>query len=167
MDIYLVRHGKAQERAPTMKGDASRKLTEAGKKELACISKAVNSMGVEPDRIVSSPLLRAKQTAQIVASRVKSKKRSVAFWDELKPESTARDVLARLSALRPDDSLLLVGHEPLLGDLIGSLVFSGNGASIPLKKGGFAHLQCMVADSEISGVLRSLLTPKQLRLLCR
>ncbi len=168
MDIYILRHGKAEERLLTVKSDSNRKLTEAGKKELHCISKAIKDMDLELDYIASSPLLRAKQTAQIASKYVKRKKRPIAYWDELKPEFDAGAILQKLSTLNPDASVMLVGHEPLLSDLIGAIISQGSHeVSISLKKGGFAHMQGSATNSAVTGILRSILTPKQLRRLCK
>ena len=167
MDVYALRHGKAEERTLSVKSDSRRKLTESGKKELRCISKAIKSMDVGFDCIFSSPLLRARQTAEIIHSQVKCKK-SIVFWDELKPEFDTNKIIQRLSTLKPDSSVLLVGHEPVLSRLVGIVISSNDcPVSITLKKGGFAHVQCHVQDSKISGTLRSIMTPRQLRILCK
>ena len=168
MDVYALRHGKAEERTLSVKSDSRRKLTESGKKELRCISKAIKSMDIRFDCIFSSPLLRARQTAEIIYSQVKCKKQSIVFWDELKPEFDTDKIIQRLSALKPDSSVLLVGHEPVLSRLVGTVISSNDcHVSIALKKGGFAHVQCHMQDSKISGTLRSIMTPRQLRILCK
>lgn len=168
MDIYILRHGKAEERSLAAKGDSKRRLTEAGKKELCCISKAIRNLDIRFDCVISSPLLRAKQTAEIALLHVKSKKRSIVFWDELKPESDVKAVLKKLSSMKPASSVLLVGHEPVLGELIGSMISGGrHGVSISLKKGSFAHVQVSAHAPAVAGTLRSIMTPRQLKKLCR
>lgn len=168
VDVYVLRHGKAEERSLTVKGDSKRELTEAGKKELQCIAKAIKRLDVKFDCIASSPLLRAKQTAEIALSHVKSKKRSIVIWSELKPESEVKEILKKLSALKPDYSVLIVGHEPVLSELISSMISPMNrGISISLRKGGFAHVECSVRASAVIGTLRSILTPKQLKRICK
>lgn len=162
MDVYVLRHGKAELRSPSIKSDYKRALTVIGKKDLQHISKAIKNMNIKFDYIISSPLLRARQTAEIVLSFVKTK-RSIVFWNELKPESSVEEISKKLYTLKPDSSVLLVGHEPILSELVGSLISDGT-TSIILKKGGFAHVQCVIQNSIITGTLRSLLTPKQLRL---
>ena len=166
MDVYVLRHGKAEERSPAVRSDSRRRLTETGKKELRCICSAIRDLDVRLDCVVSSPLLRARQTAEIALLHVKSKKRRAVFWDELRPESGAGEVLKRLSALKPDSSVMLVGHEPLLSGLIASMVSPG-GVSISLKKGGFAHVQASARGNAVAGTLRSIMTPRQLKKLCR
>lgn len=164
MDVYVLRHGKAGERSLTVKGDSKRELTEAGKKELQCIAKAIKSLDIKFDCVVSSPLLRAKQTAEIALSHVKSKRRSIVVWNELKPESKVKEIFKKLSTLKPDYSVLIVGHEPVLSELIGSMISPLNhDISISLRKGGFAHVECSVKSSAVIGTLRSIMTPKQLK----
>jgi len=74
VELYLLRHGKAQEHTNNIGSDSKRELTEAGKKELVCIAKAIKTLEVQVDEIISSPLIRAKQTAEIIIKHVKSKK---------------------------------------------------------------------------------------------
>lgn len=163
MDLYVLRHGKAEERTSTVKSDSKRALTEAGTKDIQCISKSIKGMNIKFDYIISSPLLRAKQTAEIVLSYVKSKKHSTVFWSELKPESNQKEIFKKLSALKPNSVVLLVGHEPVLSDLIGTIISPGNDVSISLRKGGFAHVQCFARDSTMIGTLRSIMMPRHLK----
>lgn len=74
MEVYILRHGKAEEHTQNNASDAKRKLTETGKKELECIAKAMKNLEIEVDEIISSPLVRAKQTAEIVLKHLKNKK---------------------------------------------------------------------------------------------
>lgn len=168
MDVYVLRHGKAEERSLTVKGDSKRELTEAGKKELQSIAKAIKNLDIKFDCIVSSPLLRAKQTAEIALSHVKSKKRSIVIWNELKPESEVKEIFKKLSTLKPDYSVLIVGHAPVLNEMIGSMISPMNhDVSISLRKGGFAHVECSVKASTVIGTLKIIMTPKQLKRICK
>jgi len=84
-------------------------------------------------------------------------------WNELRPEANRSDLYRRLSKLKQDSEILLVGHEPYLGTMIGEMV-SGNGNShISLKKGGLAKIRVTSFVPKASGELRWLLTPKQIR----
>lgn len=168
MDVYILRHGKAEEHSVSVRGDAKRNLTEAGRKEMQCIAKAIKRLDVRLDCIMSSPLLRARQTAEIALVYVKSKRKTVAIWSELKPESDVSSIMKKLSALKPASSVLLVGHEPVLSNLIGSLISQdGCDVSVILRKGGFAHVECTSKGRTVSGSLRSILTPKHLKKLCK
>ena len=168
MELYILRHGKAQEFAQNISSDAKRELTQLGKNELECIAKAIKNLKIEFDVIISSPLVRAKQTAEIIIKYVKSKKKSIIIWDELNPEVNTEKTVEKLIKLKPTSSVLLVGHEPHLTSLITSIISNDSKImNISLKKGGFVHIQCNSMKSKISGSLRSLMTPKQLKKLCR
>ena len=167
MELYLLRHGKAQEHATTISGDAKRQLTEAGKKELEVIAKAIKNLEIEVDDIFSSPLIRAKQTAEIVKKHLKNNKKSIKIWNELKPEIDIENTIAKLSSLKPESSVLLVGHEPHLTSLIAVMISDYSSLDILLKKGGLVHIRCNVTKNTVSGSLRSIMTPKQLKKLCR
>ena len=167
MELYLLRHGKAQEHTNNIVSDSKRELTEAGKKELVCIAKAIKTLEVQVDEIISSPLIRAKQTAEIIIKHVKSKKKSVKIWSELKPEINVEKTIKKIITLKPDSSILFVGHEPHLTNLIANIISNDSILDISLKKGGLVHIRCNPTKSKISGSLRSIMTPKQLKKLCR
>ena len=114
------------------------------------------------DRIIASPLKRAFDTGAIVSKTFKSVN-VLEHWNELRPEGSRPDLYRRLSKLKQDSEILLVGHEPYLGTMIGEMV-SGNGNShISLKKGGLAKIRVTSFVPKASGELRWLLTPKQIR----
>ena len=163
MDIYILRHGKAEERLSGIKSDAKRKLTVTGKNEMESIAIGIKNLDYSFDYIISSPLVRAKETADIVAEHL-GKKKKITIWDELKPESNILDTHKKLVNLSPDVKILLVGHEPHLSELVSSIISDDTNVSINLKKGGFVSLRGNASKSRIVGSLRSLLTPKQLKL---
>ena len=162
MDIYILRHGKAEERSSSIKSDAKRKLTITGKKELEEIAKGIKNFGISFDFIISSPLVRAVETAEIAAKYLFDKK--ITIWDELKPESSVIDTQKKITDFSEYAKILLVGHEPHLSNLITSMISDDSEINMSLKKGGFAHIRGSASRSKISGSLRSLLTPKQLKL---
>jgi phosphohistidine phosphatase len=164
MDVYILRHGKAEERLSGIKSDAKRKLTISGKNDIEEIAKGINNFGVFFDYIVSSPLVRSIETANIVAKHLWKKKKKITTWDELKPESDVSEIHKKLVVLPPDAKVLLVGHEPHLTHLISSIISDNSNIAINLKKGGFACIRGNPTNSKIVGSLRSLLTPKQLKL---
>ena len=127
MRLYFLRHGRADWPEWT-KPDDERPLTERGKKEMRQVAKFLVRLKVKPDLIVTSPLPRASQTAQIAAEQLKTKLRE----DEtLKPGfgmSELRTVLKRHHL----KILMLVGHEPDFTDVISALT----GACLKLSKGG-------------------------------
>ncbi len=166
MEIYLLRHGEAGQRVPVASRDLERALTAAGKEEMEEIGEAMAEMGYEFDVIATSPVKRAKDTASIVNKALK-RKPGVEEWAELSPEGDREALYRRLAKLRPGSIVMCVGHEPYLTAAISEIAGKGNGESsgfrIALKKGGMARLSVAGFSPRISGELRWLLTPKQIR----
>lgn len=166
MDLYVLRHGKAGERSG-MRGDAQRALTETGVREMTAISKALRRLGIRPDYLASSPLNRARQTADIVSKALIPKGGKVAVWNELRPETDTDQTISRLVSLPTASSVMVVGHEPNLSSLIAGMVSGrADGIRIALKKGGFAHVRVSSITRKPFGSLRCVLTPKQMKKLC-
>jgi phosphohistidine phosphatase len=164
VDLFIIRHGKAEEYSPKLKSDSKRKLTEEGKKELELISKGLKNLNIKIDCIISSPLNRAMETSEILSQYLIVKEKKITLWDELKPESNVLDTHEKISTFSPDSKILLVGHEPHLTNLISSIISPRGNVSINLKKGGFVAIRITNSKSKIEGSLRSVLTPKQLKL---
>jgi len=162
MEIYILRHGIAIERgAPGYKKDRDRPLTKEGEEKTQQIAEAMLAMGLKFDLILSSPYLRAEQTARIVAAELDEE---ITFTDFLTPDGNVLELLREINDEKPQQ-VLLVGHEPDLSRLISVLVTGDGNAAIELKKGGLCKL---TADSPVFGrcaTLNWLLTPKQLRAL--
>ncbi len=166
MEIYLLRHGEAGQRVPVASRDMERALTAAGKEEMEEVGEAMAEMGYEFDVVATSPLKRAKDTASIVNKALK-RKSGVEEWPELSPDGNRETLYKRLAKIKPGSVVMCVGHEPYLTIAIGEITGKGNGESsgfrIALKKGGLARLSVAGFSPKISGELRWLLTPKQLR----
>ena len=157
MKLYLLRHGIAADRDEFSGSDAERPLTSEGRKSMEREAKGMEELGVCPDCIVTSPLKRAKETAKIVAERLRLENKLIE--DERVADSFDVDSLAEI--LRDHDgaqSVMLVGHEPDFSETIGELI---GGASIDLKKGGLARIDLDGASST-RGELVWLLPPKAL-----
>ena len=166
MNVYFLRHGIAIERGtPGFENDSLRPLTPKGKTQLRNCAAAMNKMGLRPGLILSSPLLRAKQTAEIVAKNLKLKER-LKFSDELKPDGGVKNLFRQLSELKPvPENILFVGHEPYLSRLIFLLVSGGENVAIDFKKGGLCKLEVEKLRTGKCATLAWLLTPKQMRLM--
>ena len=162
MDLYLMRHGIAVPRS-TEEPDRDRPLTPKGIRRMRKAAKGLRALKISVDRILTSPLLRARQTAEIVAGVLQLEDR-VEVLDELAAESSVKTLLGSLTAYQEMSALLLVGHEPLLGDTASHLLSGSKGVDVELKKGG---LCCLEVASPPGGkaILQYLLTPKQLRLM--
>jgi len=165
MELYLMRHGEAGKRVPVATRDTTRGLTAAGKQDLEEVGQAMAKLNYKFDVIASSPLKRAKETASIVNETLNRKDR-VEEWPELSPEGDRSDLYRRLTGVRPGSRVLCVGHEPYLTLAMGEIAGKGEDSErfrISLKKGGLAKLLVTGFNPRISGELRWLLTPKQIR----
>lgn len=161
MELFILRHGKAEQRSSTIKSDSNRKLTEEGKKEIEDIANAFLSLKIKFDYVISSPLKRAKQTAEIILKKYKDI--SLIEWNELKPESKKDSLFEKLSSFKINSAILLVGHEPFLSSMIGEIISGDNGCRVVLKKGGLAKINLSSFKPKISGELLWLITPKQIK----
>jgi len=162
MEIYILRHAIAVERGtPGYKKDSDRPLTKEGEAKMRQIAEAMLGMELKFDLILSSPYVRAEQTAQIVANGLDEE---VTFTDFLAPDGSALELIAEINDEKPQ-RVLLVGHEPDLSRLISVLVTGGSDAAIELKKGGLCKLTSEKLKFGQCAMLNWLLTPKQLRTL--
>jgi phosphohistidine phosphatase len=155
MELYVLRHGEAGARLEIMARDSGRSLTAAGRDEVQLIAKRISSLKLKFDHIVTSPLVRARETAEVVARTQKSK---VEEWDELKPEGDRQAFYRRLSKLKADSSVLVVGHEPYLSTMICDMIGAPGGRML-LKKAGLARVRVGTFTPKVSGELRWLLSP--------
>ena len=129
MQLYFLRHGEADWPGWT-KPDDERPLTDFGKKETRQVAKFLNRLKVKPDLIVTSPLPRALQTAEVAAEQLKTKLRQDEALEPGFGISELRTVLKR----HRSKVLMLVGHEPDFSSVISALT----GASLKLSKAGVA-----------------------------
>ena len=160
MEIYILRHGVAAERGtPGYKKDSDRPLTKEGEDKMHQIAEAILGMELKFDLILSSPYIRAAQTAQIVANELDEE---VTFTDALIPEGNPLDLIAEINDEKPQ-RLLLVGHEPDLSRLASVLITGGSDAVIELKKGGLCKLTSDKLTFGQCATLNWLLTPRLLR----
>jgi phosphohistidine phosphatase len=132
MDLYFLRHGEA-DWPDWKKSDDERPLTKRGKKEMHEVGKFLKRVKADPELIVTSPLPRASQTAEIAAEHLKVKSRE----DKLVAPGFGRAELERLFKKYPAESLMIVGHEPDFSETISDLT----GASLKLSKGGVALVE--------------------------
>jgi phosphohistidine phosphatase len=163
MILYILRHAIAEERDEnTYPDDSLRPLSAKGKKKMARIAEHLKDMGVQIDLILSSPYVRAHDTARIVLEAFDLKKKQLAFSDHLTPSGFAKDLIAEINEKYPFDNLMLVGHEPYLSDLIAVLVSGDPSMSITVKKGGLCRLSIDKLAYEKCATLEWLLTPASL-----
>ncbi len=160
MKIYLMRHGIASEPDGSgIEDDRQRPLTPKGRDIINTIARALKKLDVKPDLILSSPYVRAKQTAAILAKELGCQQHLM-FSDLLVPAGNAGAIVNAIVENYMADELLIVGHLPCLSLLV-SLLAAGNlDLAINIKKGGVC---CLLADDlrlERGAALEWLLTPK-------
>jgi phosphohistidine phosphatase len=164
VNLYILRHGIAVERGkPGSKTDAERPLTPKGKRQLRQIASAMQNLNLRFNLILSSPFLRARQTAESVAKLLKLKK-CLAFSDELTPDGNIKALIRQLNELGTSpENILLVGHEPYLSGLISSLTTGHTDLMMDFKKGGLCKLEIEKLGHGRCATLAWLLTPKQMK----
>ncbi len=156
MEIYLLRHGIAEDGAGIP--DADRALTQEGKRKLRDVLKAAARSDVSPSLIVSSPLRRALETARIAADELGYKK-DILRTQALLPSASPNDVWQEMRAHRDESAVMLVGHEPLFGQLAAYLLGTPE-VLVDFKKGALFAVDMQQAGLRPRGVLKWMLTPK-------
>jgi len=160
MYLLLLRHGQAGRKSHSP-GDSKRSLTEAGMQEVKDLAQGLKSLEIQLDGVFTSPLLRAKQTADIVSTSLKYSGK-IQELDSLKPEGNRLEFYSLLSKVKQDSTVLVVGHEPYLSEMISEAI-SQPGCRINLKKAGLAKIKVISTIPKVKGDLRWLLTPKLLK----
>jgi len=160
LELYLIRHGVAAERGEDYPDDSKRPLTNAGISRLRKEAKALDALGVGFDHIITSPLVRTKQTADVFAETMKSKP-SVSQSDALAPAGTTAAVIQELAKHMRKGRVAVVGHEPNIGELAARLI----GARTPMefKKGAICRIDFEVFPPKGAGQLQWFVTPRMLR----
>ena len=163
MNLFFLRHGIAAE--PGKGSDAERPLTGKGERKLHLVAEAIAAMELSFDRIFSSPYLRARQTAELIAEALKARKR-LEFTDTLLPGAEPADVVHFLDSLKPvPGEVLLVGHEPNMSEIISFLVAGDARLAVTMKKGGLCKVTAEILAARRCASLEWLLTPKQMGLM--
>jgi phosphohistidine phosphatase len=162
IELYLIRHGLAAERGDAFPDDAKRPLTSRGISRLRKEARALTRLGVTFDQVVSSPLVRARQTADVFVQAL-SPHPPLAMSDALAPGSTALAVIEDLARFERRSRVALVGHEPNMGELAARLL--GVRRPIEFKKGAICRIDVAALPPTRPGQLRWFATPRMLRLI--
>ena len=159
-EIYIVRHGIAAERGEAWPDDTKRPLTTRGVHRFRDSVGGLKWLDFAVDEIFSSPLVRAKQTADLLAAGAATGV-AVKLLDALAPGHAPAVVMTQLAKTAKRHRIALVGHEPDLGGLAAHLI----GASHPLafKKGGICRIDIGALSPKRTGSLVWFVTPKVLR----
>jgi phosphohistidine phosphatase len=159
-ELYLIRHGLAEERGDSWPDDAKRPLTDEGMSRLRKQVRGLARLGISLDMILTSPFVRARQTAEIVAGGLDPQPH-VATLDSLAPDGSYADVLADLAKHTRRSCIALVGHEPGIGELAARLI--GARHRLPFKKGAICCIEVDSLPPGGPGDLRWFLPPRILR----
>jgi phosphohistidine phosphatase len=162
MDLYILRHAIAEPRGHSIAGrDTQRPLTAEGERKMRRVARGMKAANLSFDLILSSPYLRARQTAEVVVE-ILGRARKVEFSDTLAADGNPKELINGLRKTRRK-RVLLVGHEPYLSRLISFLISGGAGISINLRKGGLCKLTAESLRYGRCATLEWLLTPRQMR----
>lgn len=157
MQIYILRHGIAED-AKSGGSDAERRLTDEGKEKLRRVLKRARDAGVSPSLIVTSPLVRAVETAELAAV-VLGYKDKLLRTKALEPGATPEQAWDEIRTHKDETELLLAGHEPLFSQLAAYLLRSP-GLQVDMKKGALVRIDVDNFGAEPRGVLKWMLTPR-------
>ncbi|MGC2289986.1 MAG: phosphohistidine phosphatase SixA [Thermoplasmata archaeon] len=162
MDIVIVRHGPAAERDPARWPDDQRRpLTPDGARATRRAAKGLATLRPTVDKVITSPAARAYATAEIFRKTLEVEA-ELESWDELEPDGAPGPVLERLQRLSRKRGIMLVGHEPTLGELLG---LSVTGESVPItrfSKAGAAQISFPKEPRPGAAEIGWVLTRKQL-----
>jgi phosphohistidine phosphatase len=156
MQIYLLRHGIAEESRSGLR-DPDRALTPEGGEKLRRVLLRARAAGVEPTAILSSPYRRAVQTAQVAAD-VLDYKGKIVETRALTPEASPGEAWEEIRDRRDEPAVLLASHEPLMSSLAAFLLDSPT-LVVDMKKAALVRIDCDRIGPSPSGVLKWMLTP--------
>lgn len=140
-ELLLIRHGVAEDWAPG--GDAERPLTQAGRAQMARAAQGLKRLGLSVDAAMSSPFLRARQSAEIILEAL-GPSSPLETWSGLTPASPAQATVEELLVLGKQASgarVAVFGHNPNISSVISWLVAGHGHAFFNVAPGGVAHLQ--------------------------
>lgn len=153
MQLYFFRHGQAGQSHHGEVSDDLRELTAEGIERTKVAAKAIAAMGVKPQHIFSSPLIRAKQTADIVAKALKI---SVDVRTEVGPGFNIHAVGELIEGIDDQEEVMFFGHEPDFSTTVSTLI---GGGEVVMKKGGLARVD-LFSRRPLRGALVWLIAPK-------
>ncbi|HTK28117.1 MAG TPA: phosphohistidine phosphatase SixA [Vicinamibacterales bacterium] len=159
-ELYLIRHAVAAERGDKWPDDTKRPLTDDGIAKMRKAARGLVRLGVHLDVVLTSPLVRTRQTAEIVAGAFDPRPHIVNA-ESLAPGGAHAAILADLEKHSRRSHIAIVGHEPGIGDLAARLI--GTRHPIPFKKGAVCRIEVDALPPNGPGELRWFLPPRVLR----
>ncbi len=162
MQCLLIRHGIAVPREDWGGAEPQRPLSDKGRTRTRHAAEGLARLTLKPDLILTSPLIRAHQTAEIV-QRALGKKPPVRMCEELMPGHPPEQIAELLGTFPQDHTLVCVGHEPGLGELAGLLLFGKASGGLRIRKAGACLIHCPDGAKPGRGYLEWWMPPSQLR----
>ncbi|WHZ21577.1 MAG: hypothetical protein OJF47_000689 [Nitrospira sp.] len=164
MDCILFRHGIAVERGEWDGQEQDRPLTDKGVKRTGQSGRGLRTLSIVPTHLLTSPLLRARQTADILHGLLRPRP-AVHICDELSPGTAPEKLFSLLNTLPPDSVVICIGHEPYLSMAAAIFLTGKPCAGLALKKAGACLIRLEEAAGPVKGLLEWWLTATQLRAL--
>lgn len=158
MNLYILRHASAGTRRKNPVVDLKRPLDKDGKQQSLLVGRYLSTLNVQFDRVVSSPLKRALQTAALVANET-GYDAKIEISDALTPEASLQKFQELVRNVSKYENVLVVGHNPNLPIFLSSLISTSGRISIRLRKGAIARVDC----TRLPGILHWLVDPRILR----
>jgi phosphohistidine phosphatase len=163
MKLYIVRHAIAVPRGTPGMEDDERSVTEEGMAKMRQSAAGIRTLGYIPEVILTSPLLRARQTADVLLEAF-GKQVELKIVPALAPGGAHQELYRDIGLYEKKlVSLMLVGHQPSLGEIAGEIAFGSPEHFIEFKKGGTCLIELESVRGTPKGSLIALLTPSILR----
>jgi phosphohistidine phosphatase len=140
IELYIIRHGLAGKCVEEQSVDEERTLTKKGKEKIKFVAKGLKELKVNFDVVLTSPLARSKETAEIVNEYCGDSKK-VTVTDLLRPDSSYNNLIKFLNGLKKPKKVAIVGHEPFLSGFASYCLTKNKSPLINLKKGGVLMLE--------------------------
>ena len=163
-ELYLIRHGVAEARGDAWPDDSKRPLSDEGVSRMRKATRGLDELGVTFDVVLSSPLVRTRQTAEIIAAAFDARP-PIVMTESLAPGAGYQSVLDELEKQSRRERIALVGHETGIGELAARIAGSRN--PFPFKKGAVCLVDVETLPPGGPGTLRWFLPPRILRSICR
>jgi phosphohistidine phosphatase len=155
MEIYLLRHGIAEDRSASGR-DSDRRLAEEGRKKLRRVLECAHAAGVSPSLILTSPYSRALETAEIAARELGYEGKLVRT-EALVPDASPEQMWQEIREHRAEPCLLAAGHEPLFSSAVAYLLGSTR-VIVNFRKGALVRIDVENFGSEPAGTLQWMIT---------
>lgn len=160
-ELYIIRHGLAGKRIEDGAEDDERPLTKKGRDRLKEIAKSLKARGIAFDKVLTSPLLRAKQSAEILNNYCSDNK-EITVTELLKPDASYENFIKFLNKLKSLKKVAIVGHEPFLSGFASYCLTKNKSSFLNIKKGGILMLEINEVITPGSCLLSWLLEPNHI-----